>query len=67
MLSVTYSNFCSSEFPFPLLCICLFVRCKFGNLTNLISNKYISQKKNFDGCNLVGRDGLGATAVDTSR
>lgn len=30
MLSVTYSNFCSSEFPFSLLCtsICLFVRCK---------------------------------------
>lgn len=28
MLSVTSSNFCSSEFPISLLCICLFVGCK---------------------------------------
>lgn len=28
---------------------------------------FVPQKINFDGCNMAGRDSLGATAVDTSR
>lgn len=46
MLSVTSSNFCSSEFPISLLCICLFVRCKIWKFDKFdFKQIYISKEK----------------------